>query len=93
MSSNVKVSKTGLFGTLDPASSKVQHITAAAPAASKSSSSAGNDKQEAQSKDHKTRLTKSTGKLVDESGKGKIGGPFTLTKDPAFLKDRLKVAR
>eukprot|EP00953_Heterococcus_sp_UTEX-ZZ885_P032493 16968-Heterococcus_DN1.PRE.1 len=84
--SKFRVSNTSKFGVIDPASSKVVHVTAkpadaAAPAAAASGGKA----------DHKTRLTKSTGKLVDEAGKGRIGGPFTVTKDPAYLKDRLSV--
>jgi threonyl-tRNA synthetase len=84
--SKFRVSNTSKFGVIDPASSKVVHVTAkpadaAAPAAAASGAKA----------DHKTRLTKSTGKLVDEAGKGRIGGPFTVTKDPTYLKDRLSV--
>eukprot|EP00611_Tribonema_gayanum_P010835 TRINITY_DN20953_c0_g1_i1.p1 TRINITY_DN20953_c0_g1~~TRINITY_DN20953_c0_g1_i1.p1 ORF type:complete len:780 (+),score=275.37 TRINITY_DN20953_c0_g1_i1:107-2446(+) len=72
-----KVNPTAKFTVLDPASSKVNHVESAAAAVSTA--------------DHKTRLTKSTGKLVDESAQGRIGGPFTVTKDPAFLKDRMAV--
>ena len=87
-----RVSSTSKFGVIDPANSKVEHpflktATAAATAATAGQSA----KVAASAADHKTRLTKSTGKLVDEAGKGRIGGPFTLTKDPAFLKERLAV--
>ncbi|CAM9405474.1 unnamed protein product [Chrysoparadoxa australica] len=39
----------------------------------------------------KTRLTKSTGKLVDEQGKGRIGGPFQPTTSPTYLTERMEV--
>jgi hypothetical protein len=37
----------------------------------------------------KTRLTKSTGQSIKD-GAGKIGGPFTLAENPAFLAERLQ---
>lgn len=38
----------------------------------------------------KTRLLDSTGQSIKE-GEGKIGGPFALSPNPDFLKDRLQV--
>ena len=37
----------------------------------------------------KTRLTKSTGQSIKEGG-GRIGGPFTVAENPAFLAERLQ---
>lgn len=71
-----KVNPTAKFAVLDPPNSKINHVSSA-PVTSGGA-------------DHKTRLTKSTGQLVEE-GKGRIGGPFTPTKDPPFIKDRLQV--
>jgi hypothetical protein len=60
---------------LDLANLKVDHIAAA------ESSHAGREK---------TRLTKSTGQSIKD-GAGKIGGPFTITANPPFLGDRVKI--
>jgi len=38
----------------------------------------------------KTRLTKGTGQSI-KAGTGKIGGPFTLSENPAYLAKRLKL--
>ena len=37
----------------------------------------------------KTRLTKSTGQSIKD-GAGRIGGPFTVSENPAFLAERLQ---
>ena len=38
----------------------------------------------------KTRLTKGTGQSI-KAGTGKIGGPFTLSENPAYLAERVKL--
>jgi len=38
----------------------------------------------------KTRLTKSTGQSIKQ-GSGKIGGPFTVSENPAYLQERLQL--
>lgn len=38
----------------------------------------------------KTRLTKGTGQSI-KAGTGKIGGPFTLSENPAYLAERIKL--
>lgn len=49
----------------------------------------GDDDKKQQQGREKTRLTKGTGQSIKE-GSGRIGGPFTVSENPAFLAERLK---
>eukprot|EP00752_Nemacystus_decipiens_P007942 g7095.t1 len=77
---NVQVGRTSKFSVLDAKGSKVKHVVAAPAAAEEAAKKDGE-------RENKTRLTESTGKLIEE-GRGKIGGDFTAQANPAFLKER-----
>jgi hypothetical protein len=74
-----KVSGTSKFTVIDPSASKADHQKAAVAGGGEAPGRA------------KTRLTQSTGKLVDEGAKGRIGGVLERERDPAFVEERLKV--
>ncbi|CAN0375654.1 unnamed protein product, partial [Phaeothamnion confervicola] len=87
----VQVSETAKFAVLDPAGTKHDHVaaaqagSAAAAAEGRASGSGSSGGGRA-----KTRLTKSTGKLVQE-GQGKIGGAFMPQPMPGFIDERKAV--
>ncbi|CAN0264441.1 unnamed protein product, partial [Ectocarpus sp. 8 AP-2014] len=60
----------------DPTGSKVKHVVAPAAAAT-APTVADEDANKDGKRESKTRLTESTGKLIEE-GRGNIGGDFTL---------------
>ncbi|CAM9632643.1 unnamed protein product [Scytosiphon promiscuus] len=80
----VQVGRTSKFSVLDPKGSKVKHVAAVVAAAG---GDEGAKKDGKRANDNKTRLTESTGKLIEE-GRGKIGGDPLLLPNPSFLKER-----
>lgn len=71
-----QLNPTGRFAVLDLCSLKVDHVAAAA-----------SEKHHGR---EKTRLTKGTGQSIKE-GTGRIGGPFKVEPNPAYLAERLKI--
>nr|AFA52574.1 threonyl-tRNA synthetase [Vaucheria litorea] len=71
----VKINRTERFAVLDLSSSRVVHIA----------------EEKCKPENHKTRLTKSSGKLVDDLKSGRIGGSFNLESNPHFIEERKEV--
>jgi hypothetical protein len=72
---HLQVNPTGRFAVIDLANLKIDHVAAS------ESGHAGREK---------TRLTKGTGQSI-EAGSGKIGGAFTVTPNPPYLAERIKI--